>query len=218
MHLAIDGDLILEISATDSGPTPDHITTRSLEDTKRHADEALQSFSHLIARGFGSTATRDTLAAAIMTSTTDFSVGSEIAAATRDQRRLEFLTECSVIDYYEKAYRNHPRPDQYTITPGEGSSLRISAMEDIAEDVAAALLGDPRGPRPTRRSVLSLATSINTVLGYQHANPGRLRRRDRGVQKNADMARGNRAWDRCRHRLCTHHGEDGAEQARPRRR
>jgi hypothetical protein len=173
--LGLDDDLTLEISASVHVPTVDRIPASSLEDVKGHADKAFGSVQQLIKESIGEVRAEDRTGARIFrsydyfvfqklleharfqlaTSIVDFSVEPQVAAAIRDPTHLKKLTACSVHDYYHE--RNKPeRPDpcQYSITQSEGPSLRITAREEgVAEGVATALLGEPRGQRPARRSI-----------------------------------------------------------------
>lgn len=176
--LTLDGNLTIEISATEYLPTVDRITDRILADVKRYADEAFRPLSENMVAAitqflaadravkgrlgtydesyfrfmrtsfFGMTPLR------IVTSAVDFSVESRVAAAARDRRRLNLLAEGSVLDYFERNYRARPRPNQYTITQNKRSSLQVASDEEgVAEDVSAALLGESRGSRAARRSL-----------------------------------------------------------------
>jgi hypothetical protein len=173
-----DGNLMLKISATEEAPTVDRITAGILDAAKRHADEAFELFQELKRqsintfldddRGRRVRAYTDSSGnlklpyeffemtnLKIVSTTVEFSIGSQVAAATRDKKRLEFLAERSVFDYYESTGRDQPGPDQYIIARSEERrALRVSADgEGVAENVTVALLSVPRGRRSTRRPI-----------------------------------------------------------------
>jgi hypothetical protein len=177
-ELADDDNVTLKISASNDFDTPECITAQILNEAIRRVDEAFNSFSNLITESIDDFIKKDYRGERILgpysysgrehserrffamakfqiaTSTIDFSVGSQVAAASRNQRQLKSHAERSVQTYYQSESGERPKPEQYTIEQNRGSSLQISAdIEGIAEGVSGALLGEPRIPRLTRRSI-----------------------------------------------------------------
>ena len=103
----------------------------------------------------------------IKTSTVVFDVSPQLAAVTRNVKRLKLLTEGAVIDYYERSYKEHPQRDQYAITKIGRSSLQIAAREEnTAEQVSRALLGESIGLRPSRRSIDRWPPATTAYWGF----------------------------------------------------